>query len=71
VKDAFTIAAAFDRTVYDGTFAALAIAANAPLLTADERLANTLAARFPILWLGPLIKLPKPPGTIQVSAEFR
>ena len=52
VKDAFTIAAAFDRTVYDGTFAALAIAANAPLLTADERLANTLAARFPILWLG-------------------
>ena len=54
LKDAFTIAAAFDRTVYDGTYVALAIVSGAPLVTADERLANALAAHFPVRWLGSL-----------------
>lgn len=54
LKEAFTIAAAFDRPVYDGTYVALAIVSGAPLVTADERLANALAAHFPVRWLGSL-----------------
>jgi predicted nucleic acid-binding protein len=52
--DAFAIAATFDRTVYDGAYVALSVASNMPLVTADERLANALAARFPVRWLGSL-----------------
>ena len=52
LSDAFAIAAAFDRTVYDAVYVALAVSAGAPLLTADERLANALAARFPVRWIG-------------------
>ena len=51
-QDAFTIAANFDRTVYDSVYIALAIELNITFLTADERLANALAAHFPIRWLG-------------------
>ena len=47
-------AATFSRTVYDGVYVALAVHSNMPLVTADERLANALAARFPIRWLGAL-----------------
>jgi predicted nucleic acid-binding protein len=54
LKDAFAIATAYDRTVYDATYVALAVTSNAPLLTANERLANALAARLPIRWLGAL-----------------
>lgn len=54
LKDAFTIATEFDQTVYDSIYVALAVTSNAPLVTADERLANALAARFPIRWLGSL-----------------
>ena len=54
LKDAFTIAATFERSVYDSIYIALAVTANLPLVTADERLANALAARFPIRWLGAL-----------------
>ncbi|MBZ5727415.1 MAG: type II toxin-antitoxin system VapC family toxin [Acidobacteriia bacterium] len=52
LRDAFAIATAFDRTVSDAVYVALALVFDAPLLTADERLANALAARFPVLWLG-------------------
>jgi len=48
------LAATFDRTVYDCTYVALALASNMPFLTADERLANALAARLPAFWLGVL-----------------
>jgi predicted nucleic acid-binding protein len=54
LKDAFAIAAASGRTVYDAMYVALAIISNAPLVTADERLANALAARYPVRWLGSL-----------------
>jgi predicted nucleic acid-binding protein len=54
LKEAFAIAAAFERTVYDGVYVALAMMSKAPLVTADERLANALAARLPVRWLGAL-----------------
>jgi predicted nucleic acid-binding protein len=49
---AFDIANAYERSVYDSLYVALAVHSRAPLITADERLANALAARFPIKWLG-------------------
>lgn len=52
LSEAFAIAAAFDRTVYDAVYIALAVSTGAPLLTADERLANALATRFPVRWIG-------------------
>ncbi|MBZ5621901.1 MAG: type II toxin-antitoxin system VapC family toxin [Acidobacteriia bacterium] len=52
LSEAFAIAAAFDRTVYDAVYVALAVSTGAPLLTADERLANALATRFPVRWIG-------------------
>lgn len=52
LSDAFGIALSFQRTVYDSIYVALAITSGRPLLTADEKLANALAAHFPIRWLG-------------------
>jgi predicted nucleic acid-binding protein len=52
LRNAYRIATRFQCTVYDCTYVALAIAAEQPLVTADERLANTLAAHFPVRWLG-------------------
>ena len=46
------MALSFQRTVYDAIYVALAITSGRPLLTADEKLANALAAHFPIRWLG-------------------
>jgi predicted nucleic acid-binding protein len=49
---AFQIAADHGRSVYDSLYVALAVQTNSQLITADERLANSLAARFPVKWLG-------------------
>ena len=49
---AFGIATAFDRTVYDALYVALAVHSKAQFVTADERLANALAAHLPVKWLG-------------------
>jgi predicted nucleic acid-binding protein len=52
LDNAFQIATDYGRTVYDCLYAALAVQSNSQLTTADERLANSLAARFPVKWLG-------------------
>ncbi len=49
---AFQIATDRGRSVYDCLYVALAVQAGAQLITADERLANSLAAHFPVKWLG-------------------
>jgi predicted nucleic acid-binding protein len=49
---AFQIAVDHGRTVYDSLYVALAVQTNSQLITADERLANSLASRFPVKWLG-------------------
>jgi predicted nucleic acid-binding protein len=40
------------RSVYDSIYVVLALEAEAQLVTADEKLANALAAYFPVKWLG-------------------
>jgi predicted nucleic acid-binding protein len=54
LERAFHIAAHFDRTFYDSIYVALAVESQAQLITADERLANALAAHLPVKWLGAL-----------------
>ena len=54
LDEAFSIAATFDRSVYDSLYVALAVRLKAELVTADERLANALAAHLPVKWLGSL-----------------
>lgn len=54
LAEAFAIATAFDRTVYDSLYVALAVEGKAQLVTADEKLANALAAHLPVKWLGAL-----------------
>lgn len=52
VDSALAIACAFDRTVYDCLYVALAVESKGEFITADERLANTVAAHLPVKWLG-------------------
>ena len=54
LEESFAIASAFDRAVYDALYVALAITSKSQLVTADERLANALAAHLPVRWLGSL-----------------
>lgn len=54
LQEAVIIAFDFGRSVYDCLYVALAAEAKKQLITADERLANALAARFPVKWLGAL-----------------
>ncbi len=52
LAEALQIAFVHDRTVYDCLYVALAIQFKVEMITADERLANALAARLPVKWLG-------------------
>ncbi len=52
MDEAMPISLDFGIALYDCLYVALAMQAKADLITADERLANALAARFPVKWLG-------------------
>ena len=52
LPEALRIAFAYDRSVYDCLYVALAVQSKTELITADERLANALAAHLPVKWLG-------------------
>jgi predicted nucleic acid-binding protein len=52
LDQAFQIATDYGRSVYDSLYVALAVQSGSQLITADERLANSLAAHFPVKWLG-------------------
>ena len=51
-RDALAFAMATGRSVYDGMYVALAVQSGATLITADERLVNSLATHWPVRWLG-------------------
>jgi len=48
------IALSCGRTFYDSLYATLAVHTSVELITADERLADALAAHLPVKWLGSL-----------------
>ena len=52
IERAVQIAVDFNRSVYDSIYVALAVEAHAVLITADEKLANAVAAYLPVKWLG-------------------
>jgi predicted nucleic acid-binding protein len=52
VNSALTIALNYGRSLYDSLYITLAVRSGAQLVTADEKLANALAAHFPVKWLG-------------------
>jgi predicted nucleic acid-binding protein len=54
VEPAVQIARAYARTVYDCLYVVLAIQTRTQCVTADEKLANSLAGRMPVIWLGAL-----------------
>ena len=52
LDNAFEIATAYGRTVHDSLYVALAAQRNAQIITADERLAKSIAPRFTEKWFG-------------------
>ncbi len=52
INSAQEIAIRYGRSVYDSLYVALAREAQTELVTADERLANAVAAHLPVKWLG-------------------
>ena len=55
LEDAFAISDAFNCSVYDSLYVALAVLNKSQLVTADEKLANALAAVLPVRWLGAFV----------------
>jgi len=55
LPEALKLALFHDRSVYDCLYVALAIQFKTEMITADERLANALAARLPVKWLGAFV----------------
>jgi predicted nucleic acid-binding protein len=52
VKEAYTLAVAYQRSVYDALYLALSEREHCQFVTADERLVNAVGAAFPnVIWL--------------------
>lgn len=51
VERAIQLARTYRRTIYDCIYVALAVETNSQVVTADERLANSLPG-LPVVWLG-------------------
>ena len=53
LDDAYGLAVAYGRSVYDAFYLALSIRESCPFVTADERLTNAVKAGLPeVTWLG-------------------
>lgn len=52
IWEAHLLGRAFDRSIYDCIYAAVAVKLKAQLVTADERLANAVGAKLPVVWIG-------------------
>ncbi|HWX92792.1 MAG TPA: type II toxin-antitoxin system VapC family toxin [Terriglobales bacterium] len=52
LAEALAVALSTGGTVYDSLYVALAMVSKSQFVTADEKLANSLAARLPVKWLG-------------------
>jgi predicted nucleic acid-binding protein len=52
LETALRIGIEYERTVCDSIYVALAVESERELITADEKLANALAAYFPVKWIG-------------------
>lgn len=52
VNSAQEIAIQYGRSIYDSLYIALAKATESEFVTADEKLANAVAAHLPVKWLG-------------------
>ena len=52
LSSALEIAFSYNRSVYDSVYVALAKDRDTLLITADEKLANAVAAHLPVKWLG-------------------
>ncbi|MGO9648775.1 MAG: type II toxin-antitoxin system VapC family toxin [Terriglobales bacterium] len=52
LPEALHIALLYGRTFYDSLYVTLALNCSVDFVTADERLANALAAHLPVKWLG-------------------
>jgi len=50
--EALKLSCTYERSIYDCLYVALAVESHSQLITADERLVNSMAARFPVKWLG-------------------
>jgi predicted nucleic acid-binding protein len=52
LDSALQIAINYGRSFYDCLYVALAESSGIEFVTADEKLVNSLAARYPIKWIG-------------------
>ncbi len=64
LSDAYRLAVAHRRTVYDALYLALGVRENCAVVTADERLVNAVGAALPnVSWLGAYALPPTDTGT--------